>query len=127
MRELIKYLLLIIFSVVFYDATGRSDISYMEETVSASPIEIVEADSYISSDTDSDLCLPRQISSPSPARAQLSLRRADNILKQSLEFVKSGKIFNPNIRFFIQKTRIQNHSSSVDSAHDLTFIGKLII
>lgn len=78
-------------------------------------------------ETDNEVCVPRQVSFASSARVQGKARRTENVQRQSFEFVRSGKIINPAIRYFIQKKSINNHSSLSDPADKLARLGKLII
>lgn len=124
MKRVLKYLILFIVAVAFFEAPDRVDIS--EHCVQDKMIENVEISTFLS-ETDHDFCLPRQVSSSGLARLQSNTRRNDNIQRQSFEFVKSGKAINPNIIYFVQKITINTYSSLTDPAHLLACLGKLII
>lgn len=126
MKNLLKYLLLSIIALAFYDS-ARGAYPCGQETVSANlPIEIIEADTYISS-PDYALSVPRQVSFANSARLQSSSRRQDSTQRQNTECVKSGKVINSGIRFVALRQSLFSHSSLTEPSHTLTRLCRFII
>lgn len=126
MKLLIKYLILFIVAAVFTEAQDRSDVSSDNHTFQCNLVETAEVTTFLS-ETDSDFCVPRQISSASTARVQGNTRRTDNVQRQNVEFVKSGKIIKSSVRYLVQKKSEALYSSPSDSGLKLARLGKLII
>lgn len=81
----------------------------------------------IISSSESELCLPRQISYASSSRVQTSVRRTTGYNRINIEFAKSGKIINSELKYFIQRKSLLTHSPLIEPAHKLLYLGKLII
>lgn len=126
MKRLLKYLLPLMVAVVFWNCKDNQ-LSAVPEEVSASQ-SICEAvcDNIISS-SESELCLPRQISYANQSRGQTVARRTASCGRTSIEFAKSGKIFNAGLRYFIQRKSIIIHSSLIEPSVKLLCLGRLII
>ncbi|MBR2162241.1 MAG: hypothetical protein IJ954_00005 [Bacteroidales bacterium] len=126
MRNLLKYVLVFIVTAVFWGrAEGHgSAISANAETGFFSHL-ILSQQSISSPDTE--CCVPRQVSSASTTNIQSSARRTSYPNRSNIEFAKSGKIINADIRFFIQRKSIITHSTLIEPAHRLLYLGKLII
>ena len=125
MRNLLKYMLLIMVAAVF----GHADLSACSEpetTAAEMAVYAVTSDANISA-ADSELCLPRQVSFSSGIRVQSTARRTNCAQRNNLEFAKSGKIINAGQQYFIQRKSIIVHSSLIEPAHKLLYLGKLII
>lgn len=127
MKRLIKYLILFVAAVVFLEASGSTDISFHNGEEACADYIAEYGFSTTLSETEHDICLPRQISSASHARVQSSSRRTVSTQRHHLEFVKTGRIINAGIRYFIQKNSINIHSSLTDPSENLTRLGRLII
>lgn len=141
MKQTLKYLIIFALTVVFAEASEWSGASFATSSghierregrgcgISEEVADIIEnggTSTYLT-ETDNEVCVPRQVSFASSARVQGKARRTENVQRQSFEFVRSGKIINPAIRYFIQKKSINNHSSLSDPADKLARLGKLII
>lgn len=126
MTKLIKYLipLLVVFS---FWSCADTYLSSVPENFIADTF-ICEPDSQASiSSTESELSVPRQTSYSSACRLKTSARRTTGLQRTTLEFVKDGKLVNPSLRYFIFKKSIYFHSSLIEPALRLHYLGKLII
>ena len=74
-----------------------------------------------------DFLIPRPTSFASAQRVQGSARRTGSFQRNNLEFAKSGKVINAGLRYFIQRKSLIVHSSLIEPAHRLLYLGKLII
>ena len=126
MRKLLKYLFIFIVAAVFWDRAGAS-IS-VAETDTAADTPVSESVIYTKiSASDSELCPPRQVSLTNTVRVQSTARRTNGVQRNNIEFTKAGKVINTGQRYFIQKKSIITHSSLIEPAHKLLYLGKLII
>lgn len=126
MKNLLKYLVFIVAAVIFQDNTERSVTSVQEKGV-ADMSFIEEAYHSVISETDSELCLPRQVSFANSFRAQSTVRRTNTAHRNNFEFAKAGKIVNAGLRYSIQHQSIIIHSSLMQPSHRLLSLGRLII
>ena len=126
MKNLLKYLVFIVAAVIFQDNTERSVTSVQEKGV-ADMSFIEEAYHSVISETDSELCLPRQVSFANSFRAQSTVRRTNTVHRNNFEFAKVGKIVNAGLRYSIQHQSIIIHSSLMQPSHRLLSLGRLII
>lgn len=126
MRKWLKYLISLMFVVAFWNCKDSLLSTAPETTSKAQAISEAVCDNIISS-SESELCLPRQISYASPYRAQSTARRTTGYSRASFEFAKSGKIINAGLRYLTQRKSILTHSSLIEPAHKLLYLGKLII
>lgn len=126
MRKWLKYLLPLIFVAVFWNCKDNLIPAAPEEFSATQAICEAVSDNIISS-SESELCLPRQISYASSSRVQTTARRTTGYSRASVEFTKSGKIVNAGLRYFIQRKSIIIHSSLIEPSHKLLYLGKLII
>lgn len=126
MRKWLKYLLPMIVMAVFWNCND-SLVSTVPEKASASQVFCEEVSCSIISSSESELCLPRQISYASPLRVVNSARRTNSCSRVNFEFSKSGKVINASLRYFIQRKTIIIHSSLIEPSHKLLYLGKLII
>lgn len=127
MRIWLKYLLLLVVVTVFWNC--KSDlvsVTVPEDTSSHQAICVAVSGNIISS-SESELCLPRQISYTNPYRVQTTARRTTSYNRTNVEFAKSGKIINSGLRYFIQRKTIIIHSSLIEPSVKLLYLGKLII
>lgn len=125
MRNILKYLFLAIVAAVLGHA-DFSVISDIDATVEESSIQSALYETSISA-SDSELCLPRQVSFTNTIRLQSTARRTNCAQRNNLEFTKSGKIINAGQQYFIQRKSIIVHSSLIEPAHRLLYLGRLII
>ena len=126
MKNLLKYLVFIVAAVIFQDNTERSVTSVQEKGV-ADMSFIEEAYHSVISETDSELCLPRQVSFANSFRAQSTVRRTNTAHRNNFEFAKAGKIVNAGLRYSIQHQSIIIHSSLMQPSHRLLSLGRLIM
>lgn len=126
MRKWLKYLLPLMVATMFWNCTD-DPISAVPETFSPHQA-ICEAvcDNVISA-SESELCLPRQISYTSPSRVQTTARRTTGCSRVNIEFAKSGRIINAGLIYYIQRNTIIIHSSLIEPSHKLLYLGRLII
>lgn len=125
MKRLLKYLFPVIAVLALWNCMSTSVSADTEDTAVMSFEETV-CQSAIS-ESQSELCLPRQISVASCQRIQSGMRRTVGSGRNNIEFTKSGKIINADIRYFVQKKSIIIHSSLIEPSHRLLYLGKLII
>lgn len=113
MNKWIKYLLPVILTVAFWNCTDENESSVPEYT--AADISIVES-SYQSnfSETESEPCLPRQISCTKNYRVCSAARRSAGYQRCHLESFRVGK-------------SITIHSSLIEPFQKLLSLGRLII
>lgn len=126
MRIWLKYLLPLMVAVVFWNGKDNLLSTVPEEIIATQTICDAVCDNVIST-SESELCLPRHVSYTSSSRVQTTARRTTGYSRDNVEFTKSGKIINAGLRYFIQTKSILIHSSLVEPAHKLLYLGKLII
>ena len=126
MRRWLKYLLPLMVAVAFWNCKDNLLSTVPEEVHATQAICDAVCDNIIST-SESELCLPRQVSYTSSSRVQTTARRTTGYSRDNIEFTKSGKIINAGLRYFIQTKSILIHSSLVEPAHKLLYLGKLII
>ena len=104
-----------------------------DETLSAVPqpydvqtIEESVCDNVISA-SESELCLPRQVCYSNPSGVRTTARRTTGYGRINVEFAKSGKMINAGLRYSIQTKSILIHSSLMNPAQKLLYLGVLII
>ena len=126
MLKILKYLLPLLVTVVFF---GNADRDSYIETDDISNLLCINAEASHSSidASESELCLPRQVSFGNAQRVQSAPRRTTGMQRNNLEFTKSGKVCNAGLRYVIQKKSIIIHSSLAEPSHILLCLGKLII
>lgn len=124
MKKLLKYLL-VFFAVLAWDSEGSAVFAYAQEAEEESFFLIDSATSI--SSTESEFCLPRQVSFANTQRVQSNARRTTSISRNNLEFARAGKVINAGLRYFIQNRYIIIRSSLSEPARILLFLGKLII
>ena len=127
MKKLLKYLIPLILAAAFWnfpDTTHESPVS--EEVATCMHIGETSRQSDIS-ETQHEFCLPRQVSFGNTQRVQNAPRRTTGTHRNNIEFSKSGKVVNAGLRFFIQQKSIIVHSSLIEPAFRLLYLGKLII
>ena len=126
MRKLLKYLFIFIVAAVFWDRAGAPVSA--AETDAGADTHVNESVIYTTiSASDSELCPPRQVSLTNTVRVQSTARRTNGVQRNNIEFTKAGKVINTGQRYFIQKKSIITHSSLIEPAHKLLYLGKLII
>lgn len=126
MKNLLKYLILLLVVVAFHNAAGRFDVPSQHSDESNIPVESSTFSVSLSS-AGSSLNLPSQVSFSSPIRVEESARRTDSHSRQNFVFVKAGKLINIGIRYYIQKTACVVKTSLTQHSAKLIYLGKLLI
>lgn len=127
MKRFLKYLIFSILAVALYKVSGESGVSSsVPEPFSGSSIESVELTTFLS-EPQNDFCLPRQITYSSPARLKSGSRRTENVLRQNVQFVKSGSVVNPSVRLLVQHYSTTSFSSLSDPSARLVRMRKFVI
>lgn len=125
MKRLLKYLLPVLMAAAFLGCTDDRESAVSLGTVADMTLG-TETHAAVSS-SEYDFLVPRPTSFTSAQRVQGSARRTGSVHRNSLEFAKSGKIINAGLRYFIQVKSLIAHSSLIEPAHRLLYLGKLII
>ena len=126
MGKLFKYILPLLFVAFFWNCADKAVSSVSEETA-VNPVLSEAAYKAEISAQELEFCLPRQVSVGNTQNIQSAPRRTGVSHRSSIEFTKSGKVFNAGIRYFIQKKTVIIHSSMLEPAFRLICLGKLII
>jgi hypothetical protein len=126
MKKMLKYLLPVIVAAAF---AGGADSHACADAAQQDAEIYVYDDAFESSvsATESEFCVPRQVSFANTQQVQSTARRTVNTQRNSFEFAKSGKVINAGIRYFVQKLSIATGSRLCDPSHILFSLGKLII
>lgn len=126
MKRLLKYLFPVIAAVAFWNFT-EIPVSRVAEGTDAA-MSLIDATCQTSvSEPQAELCLPYKVSFANSCRVQVSARRTFGSSRTNIGFMKSGRIVNAGIRYFVQKKSIIIHSSLIEPGHRLLCLGKLII
>ena len=126
MKKLLKYLLFFLAAAVLWGAADKEMSSVTAEDVADIVMEKAISGTDISQ-SDHEFSLPRQTSFANSQRAQSSVRRTNSVHRNNTEFAKSGKVVNAGLRYVTQTKSIIIHSSLIEPAHKLIYLGKLII
>lgn len=126
MRRMLKYLLYFIVAAAFWNGADQS-VSHVSEEVAAGMCFNVAACHTDISASESEFCLPRQVSFGNTNRVQSTVRRTAGAQRINLEFAKSGKVVNAGLRYVIQLQSVIAHSSLAEPSRKLLCLGKLII
>lgn len=124
MGKYLKYLLPLIMALAFWNCTDDSESTAAGKASEAIFLNEPECHSDIS-EPESKLFIPRKVSFAH--RTQGAVRRTSGAQRNSFEFVKSGRIINADIRYFVQKKSIIIHSSLTEPGNRLLCLGRLII
>lgn len=126
MKKLLKYLLFFLAAAVLWGAADKEMSSVTAEDVADMVLEKAISSTDLSQ-SDYQFSLPRQTSFANSQRAQSSVRRTNSVHRNNTEFAKSGKVVNAGLRYVTQTKSIILHSSLIEPAHKLIYLGKLII
>lgn len=126
MKKLLKYLLFFLAAAVLWGAADKEMSSVTAEDVADMVLEKAISSTDLSQ-SDHQFSLPRQTSFANSQRAQSSVRRTNSVHRNNTEFAKSGKVVNAGLRYVTQTKSIILHSSLIEPAHKLIYLGKLII
>ena len=126
MKKLLKYILISILALVFYD-DAKDDSSYREyNLISELHIEhFLEQETFVSSPR-TDICPPRQVSTLSVPRVQSSSRH-DSSNRHNSEFVKFGKSISSGYNYISHNTTLIQYSPFIDPGHKLIRLCRFII
>lgn len=125
MWKTLKYLLPLLVVAVLCGATGERVADVQEDFMSEAYLDAVDCQNSISQ-TESDPCLPRQITSGTNTNVQNAVRRTNTVQRSSLEFAKAGKVINAGIRY-LTRNIIIFRSALYEPASRLSALGRLII
>ena len=125
MWKILKYLLPLLVAAAICGGTGERVADIQEDFMSEASLDAVGCQNSIS-ETESDLCLPRQITSGTTTNVQNAARRTTNVQRSSLEFAKAGKIINAGIKY-LTRNIIIFQSALYEPASRLSALGRLII
>ena len=126
MKKMLRYLLPVIMTAVFWNCADKSASSVQEVAPADLSVMASACQTGISS-TDMEFCLPSQVSYANSQRVQSAPRRTASTHRNGLEFAKSGKVFNACLKYSVQRRSIIVHSSMIEPSHRLLSLGKLII
>ena len=126
MKKLLKYLLFFLAAAVLWGEADKEMSSVTAEDVADIVMEKAISGTDISQSAH-EFSLPRQTSFANSQRAQSSVRRTNSVHRNNTEFAKSGKVVNAGLRYVTQTKSIIIHSSLIEPAHKLIYLGKLII
>ena len=126
MRSLLKYLLPFIFAAAFLCGNGESADVVSEDFFMEISIESTLSQTDISA-SDSDLCLPHQLSSANTLRLAGNARKTGNMHRSNIAFAKSRKVINAGVTYFTQNLFIITHSAMIRPSYRLITLGRLII
>ena len=126
MKNWLKYILISILGLVFYDGAKDDSSSGEYNLISELQIEqILEQETFVSSPR-TDICPPRQVSTLSVPRVQTSSRH-DSSNRNNSEFVKFGKTISSGFNYICQNKTLIQHSPSMDPGHKLVSLCRFII
>ncbi len=125
MWKTLKYLLPLLVVAVLCGGTGERVADVQEDFMSEAYLDAADCHSSISQ-TESDPCLPRQITSGTNTNVQNAARRTSGAQRSTLEFAKAGKIINAGIRY-LSTNIILFRSALYEPASRLSALGRLII
>ena len=125
-KKLLKYLIFFLAAAVLWGAADKEMSSVTAEDVADMVLEKAISSTDLSQ-SDYQFSLPRQTSFANSQRAQSSVRRTNSVHRNNTEFAKSGKVVNAGLRYVTQTKSIILHSSLIEPAHKLIYLGKLII
>ena len=125
MWKILKYLLPLLVVAAICGGTGERVSDIQEDFMSEASLDVLGCQNSIS-ETESDLCLPRQITSGTNTNVQNAVRRTNTVQRSSLEFAKAGKIINTGIKYLTTNI-ILFRSALYEPASRLSALGRLII
>ena len=125
MWKILKYLLPLFVVAVLCGSTEDRVADVREDFMSEASLDAIGCQSSIS-ETESHLCLPRQITSGTNTNVQNAVRRTTSVQRSSLEFAKAGKVINAGIKY-LTTNAILFRSALYEPASRLSVLGRLII
>lgn len=125
MMKILKYLLPLIVFAAISCGTDERIADVQEDFMTESALDALSCQNSIS-ETESDLCLPRQITGTTTTQVQHAARRTTSVQRSSLEFIKAGKVINAGIKSLTSNSIILR-SALYEPASRLFTLGRLII
>ena len=125
MWKILKYLLPLFVVAAICGGTEDRVADVHEDFMSEVSLDAVGCQNSIS-ETESHLCLPRQITGCTNTNVQNTARRTTSVQRNSLEFAKAGKIINSGIKYLTTNI-ILFRSALYEPASRLSALGRLII
>ena len=125
MWMILKYLLPLFVVAAICGGTEDRVADVHEDFMSEVSLDAVGCQNSIS-ETESQLCLPRQITGCTNTNVQNTARRTTSVQRNSLEFAKAGKIINTGIKYLTTNI-ILFRSALYEPASRLSALGRLII
>lgn len=126
MKKLLKYLFPLVLALTFWSCAENSRSMVSADPVTPAALNDASRQANISA-SDSQLCLPRQVTYANTQTVQGTARRTNIVSRNNIEFMKSGKVLNAGLIYFIQRQSIIIHSSLIEPANRLLYLGHLII
>ena len=126
MKKLLKYLLLSMTAILFWNCAENEIPAVSEEVQTAMSFNVETYHTNIST-PDSQLFIPRQTSLSCAQRVQTITRRTNGTHRSSFEFAKAGKEVNAGLIYLIQRKSLFTHSSLIKPSERLLYLGQLII
>lgn len=125
MWKYLKYLFPLIVVAALCGGIGEHVADVREDFMNETVLDAVGCQNSIS-ETESDLCLPRQITSASAPQVQNAARRTTSVQRSCLEFAKAGKVVNAGLKYLTINIIIIR-SALYEPASRLFALGRLII
>ena len=126
MKNLLKYLILSLIAFAYFDSADTNRDANCEVRSEEVQGKILAISTCISV-PDSDICIPRQVSSVNAPRLQSNCRRNESNQRQNQEVVRAGKATNLGIKYNVQRHTLISKSSLMEPGHKLSCLCKLII
>ena len=125
MKKILIYLIPIIVAIALFDGIKSCDAPIEEGLIDST----TEAVSILSGDNtiDSDFFIPRQFSSHQVIPSQIPVKRANNLLRYKIVFLKVGRVIHVGIGNNFPKNTLILYSSFIKPTYRLAGFGKLII
>ena len=125
MWQFLKYYLLFAVAVTLLNGLGREVYSSYNDYLSE-PFEQEELSTYIS-ELPSDPCLPSRIVNSVTFSLKTGARKDDRHIRDNYNFLKAGKLLNPQYRYNIRRSLISGDSSLTNPNSISLLFSKLII
>lgn len=127
MKHWLRYLILFIFAVLYYDGTAKVDVSIEDSVEAECAANVVSCDTGFGL-PEAEWCLPpRNVSFANSQRLQSSVKRITSTQRYIGGFYKTGKVSDAGSLQFIPNNNLISYSFFIKPAHRLISLGKLII
>ena len=126
-KHWLRYLILFIFAVLYYDGTAKVDTSIGDHVEADCSANVVSCDTGFGL-PEAEWCLPpRHVSFANSQRLQSSVKRITSTQRYIGGFYKTGKDSDAGSLQFILYNNLISYSFFIKPAHRLISLGKLII